>query len=103
MNVNGIDHYNLRASRETLDALRDFYCGIVGLSVGPRPAFRSFGYWLYAGAKDVLHLSQARPDEVRPVGGASTFDHVAFACTDAAAYEVLLRERRGQLSRHALQ
>lgn len=32
-NVTGIDHYNLRASRETLEALRVFYCDIVGLSV----------------------------------------------------------------------
>ncbi|MGD9583021.1 MAG: VOC family protein [Lysobacterales bacterium] len=91
MQVSGICHFNLRAPRELLDALRDFYCDIVGLSVGARPAFSSFGYWLYAGSKDVLHLTEARPGEQRCTGRAATFDHVAFACTDAAAYRVRLQ------------
>lgn len=91
MKVTGINHYNLRAQRETLEALRAFYCDVVGLSVGARPAFRSFGYWLYAGAQAVLHLSEARADEERPVAVSSTFDHVSFSCTDVAGYEARLR------------
>ena len=82
MAVLGLAHYNIRAPRALLDALRDFYCATVGLRVGPRPAFRSHGYWLYAGQADVLHLTQTRDDEVREVGVVPTFDHVAFACDD---------------------
>jgi len=85
--VIGFNHYNLRAPRELLDQLRAFYCDVVGLRQGERPAFRSFGYWLYAGERDVLHLSEAKPGETRAVDVATTFDHAAFTCTDAAAME----------------
>lgn len=57
MSVIGLDHYNLRAPRPLLDTLRDFYIDVVGLRLGARPPFRSHGYWLYAGAQAVLHLS----------------------------------------------
>jgi catechol-2,3-dioxygenase len=91
MQVAGLCHFNLRASRELLDSLRDFYCGIVGLSVGYRPAFSSFGYWLYAGSKDVLHLTEMRPGEQRQPNTSSTFDHVAFSCANSSVYEARLR------------
>jgi catechol-2,3-dioxygenase len=81
MTVTGFNHYNLRADRATLDALRDFYVDVVGLQPGYRPPFRSFGYWLYVGQQAVLHLSEAGPDEQRDVTATNTFDHVAFSCT----------------------
>ena len=87
MPVTGFNHYNLRAPRELLDQLRAFYCDVVGLRQGERPAFRSFGYWLYAGERDVLHLSEAKPGEIRATDVATTFDHAAFTCTDSAAME----------------
>ncbi|KQZ42224.1 VOC family protein [Duganella sp. Root1480D1] len=89
----GFSHYNLRAPRALLDELRDFYCDVVGLTVGHRPPFRSFGYWLYAGEHAVLHLSEAGPDENRPAKPAGTFDHAAFRCTDRDAYERKLSAR----------
>jgi len=89
----GFSHYNLRAPRPLLDELRDFYCDVVGLTVGHRPPFRSFGYWLYAGKQAVLHLSEAGPDEYRPAQSTGTFDHAAFRCTDRTAYESKLAER----------
>lgn len=82
MAVTGFNHYNLRAPRQLLDQLRDFYCNVVGLQQGQRPAFRSFGYWLYIGDHDVLHLSEAPPEEIRATHVATTFDHVAFTCND---------------------
>lgn len=94
MPVTGFNHYNLRASRELLDQLKDFYCDVVGLKEGPRPAFRSFGYWLYAGDQDILHLSEAAPGEVREAHVATTFDHVAFSCTNPVEMEEILVERR---------
>ena len=83
----GIAHYNLRAGRELIDTLRDFYVAAVGLTVGPRPPLNSFGVWLYAGASDVLHLSEMRESEVRRCGSDLTFDHVAFHCTGAPLAE----------------
>lgn len=83
----GFSHYNLRAPRALLDELRDFYRDVVGLHVGPRPPFNSFGYWLYAGPQAVLHLSEARPGEEREGQPSGTFDHAAFRCTGRAAYE----------------
>lgn len=93
MPVLGFSHYNLRAPRALLDELRDFYCDLVGLEVGQRPPFRSFGFWLYAGGHAILHLSEAGPDEVRPALPSGTFDHAAFRCSDRAAYESKLSAR----------
>lgn len=90
MAVTGFNHYNLRAQRDLLDRLRAFYCDVVGLKQGSRPAFRSFGYWLYAGDHDVLHLSEASPDEIRATHVLTTFDHVAFTCTDATDMQAKL-------------
>ncbi|WP_342119836.1 diguanylate cyclase [Pseudoduganella sp. OTU4001] len=97
----GFSHYNLRAPRALLDELRDFYRDVVGLEVGPRPPFRSFGYWLYAGPEAVLHLSEAGPAEVRPAHSAGTFDHAAFRCTGHPSYERELA-RRGIVFRTAV-
>ncbi|BCT67807.1 VOC family protein [Nitrosospira sp. NRS527] len=102
MSTIGFNHYNLRGPRELIDELKDFYCEIVGLAQGQRPSFESFGYWLYAGEQCVLHLSQARPDEVRLMHIATTFDHVAFTCTDRPEMEARLKRhnvefRRGQV------
>jgi catechol-2,3-dioxygenase len=80
-------HYNLRAPRALLDELRDFYCAVVGLRLGERPPFRNFGYWLYAGEQDVLHLSEAVTGENRLDEIATTFDHAAFRCSQRAEFE----------------
>lgn len=93
MPVQGFSHYNLRAPRELLDELRDFYVDVVGLQPGPRPPFASFGYWLYAGGAAVLHLSQAGPTERRERRSPGTFDHAAFACSDRPAFERHLAAR----------
>ena len=74
-------HYNLRAPRDLLDALRSFYTEVVGLEQGERPPFTRFGYWLYAGSQDVLHLTEASPEEIRSVEAVTTFDHASFNCT----------------------
>jgi len=93
MPVLGFSHYNLRAARASLEELRAFYCEVVGLQVGQRPPFRSFGYWLYAGGYPVLHLSEAGPEENRPAQPLGTFDHAAFRCTGQVQYEHELKRR----------
>jgi len=86
----GLNHYNLRAPRGLLEELRDFYCDVVGLQVGERPPFQSFGYWLYTGQEPVLHLVEVRPGEARATHTPTTFDHAAFTCTDFAAMRAVL-------------
>lgn len=93
MPVAEFDHYNLRAARPVLDELKAFYCDVVGLRVGDRPPFRRFGYWLYAGDKPVLHLSEADDSETRSRSAVTTFAHAAFNCTGRADFERRLRER----------
>jgi catechol-2,3-dioxygenase len=80
-------HYNLRAPRELLDELCSFYCQVVGLVVGRRPPFESFGYWLHAGNRDILHLTESAPGEIRSVESATTFDHAAFNCAGRIEFE----------------
>ena len=99
MSTIGFNHYNLRAPRELMNQLKDFYCEIVGLAQGQRPSLESPGYWLYAGDQCVLHLSQARPDEVRLTHIATTFDHVAFTCTDRPEMEERLKQHNVEFRR----
>ena len=94
MPIAALDHYNLRAPRAVLDELRDFYRDVVGLAVGDRPPFRSFGYWLYAGGRPVLHLSATADGEERSSEAVNTFSHAAFNCTGRAEFEERL-ERLG--------
>ncbi|MBL0164012.1 MAG: diguanylate cyclase [Xanthomonadales bacterium] len=91
MPITGLGHYNLRAPRELLESLRAFYCDVIGLSTGKRPPFRSFGYWLYAGDLDILHLTESSPEEVRVTNVSTTFDHVAFAAEGRLEMESRLR------------
>lgn len=93
MTILGLNHYNLRAPPQLLETLRAFYCDVVGLKVGFRPAFKSVGYWLYAGDHAVLHLSTALPEETPVTDAITTFDHVAFSCSDRAAVEQRLKKR----------
>ncbi|MEQ1516010.1 MAG: VOC family protein [Usitatibacteraceae bacterium] len=90
-----LNHYNLRASRQLLGALRTFYCDVVGLTEGARPPFRFFGYWLYAGENPILHLSEAGAEEGRTAGAVNTFDHVAFTCRGRV-------ETEAHLTRHGV-
>ena len=94
MAVNGIDHYNLRAPMPVLERIRDWYRDTIGLRVGERPPFNNRGFWLYAGARPVLHLSEESAGESHPVPGEGTFDHVAFRCDDFEAMRAAL-ERSG--------
>ena len=82
MPVLGFNHYNLRCDRTMMEQLKAFYIDVIGLQLGSRPQLTSFGYWLYAGKKDVLHLSEAKPEEGRQTDMPTTFDHVAFTATD---------------------
>ena len=62
-----------------LDATRDFYVEVLGLTVGPRPPFRIPGYWLYLGDRAVVHLAgTGSGPETLDTG---PIDHIAFEAT----------------------
>ena len=93
MPVRAFDHYNLRAPRALLDELCAFYRDVVGLTLGERPPFRRFGYWLYAGERPVLHLAEADADEVCDAPVSGTFNHASFDCADKPEFERRLAAR----------
>ena len=84
-----LNHYNLRAPRDLMEQIKAFYCNVVGLEQGERPPFNSFGYWLYAGGRPILHLSEALSGDVRGTNP-TTFDHIAFSCVNREEMEALL-------------
>ncbi len=95
MPVTEINHINLRADRDMMHVLRDFYCDIVGLKVGPRVATTSYGFWLYIGDNDVVHIAEYRKGseigkEKPDLNVNGTYDHVSFTCTDMPAMEAHL-------------
>ena len=72
-----INHIQLVAEKDLVLKLRNFYCDVVGLTEGFRPAFERFGFWLYIEDKDVLHLITPKEGDGRSLHK-SSFDHVAF-------------------------
>ncbi|NQW34840.1 MAG: VOC family protein [Methylophilales bacterium] len=84
--IDGINHYNLRSDIDTMESLKKFYIDVVGLTHGFRPPFESQGYWLYAGEKDVLHLSSTKEGDHKVHHVNSTFDHMAFSATDLDSF-----------------
>ena len=89
--VQGIDHVNLSAPAELLERVRHFYVDIIGLHEGPRPTFRSGsrGYWLYAGAEPVMHLT-SRGGGQASAQATGWLDHIAFACVGLPAMRAKL-------------
>ena len=86
MKILEYDHYNLCAPRELLERLRLFYTETVGLTVGYRPRFQKFGYWLYAGDRAVLHLSES--SQVNLMSSDQTsFNHAAFNCSGLQEFQ----------------
>ena len=90
--INGIDHYNLRSDEKMIEILKDFYINIVGLKLGHRPPFKSKGYWLYAGNKDILHLSSSKDNVKNLTNVNSTLDHVSFSAIDKSFFLETLKK-----------
>jgi catechol 2,3-dioxygenase-like lactoylglutathione lyase family enzyme len=104
MAITGLHHFNLRFPESDLQVVQAFYVEVLGLRLGPRPAFRSRGAWLYAGDRPVLHLTQMNSGEIVPPGAPSSLpasarerrsalDHIALGCGDLD----LMRERLERL------
>lgn len=87
-----INHFSIRTT--DLEASRRFYADVLGLTVGPRPAFPFPGLWMYRGdhgdvANAVVHIIGTDRTEEKGLDGylgerdetlhgTGTIDHVAF-------------------------
>ncbi|HWP61835.1 MAG TPA: VOC family protein, partial [Candidatus Paceibacterota bacterium] len=70
--IHGLNHFNIQ-SRD-LRVTEDFYCGLLGFKVGPRPPFQGDGLWLYVDGDPMIHvgLRTGHNTEMGPI------DHVAL-------------------------
>ena len=91
MPVTEINHVNFRSDRETMHKLKDFYCDIIGLTVGKRVASTTYGYWLCIGGNDVVHLAEHKTPAVPELNVNGIYDHVSFTCNDMPAMEAHLK------------
>lgn len=87
MAIVGMNHFTVLAS--DLDATLRFYCDLLGLRSGARPAFDFPGAWLYRGDTAVLHVVAGRPLPQPPAG---VIDHMAFSAEGLAGTVDKLRE-----------
>jgi catechol 2,3-dioxygenase-like lactoylglutathione lyase family enzyme len=107
MSIGSLEHVLVLA--DDIDATRDFYCSVVGLSVGERPPLAFPGYWLYAASDSgsnaaCLHIAERRAYAAHAAGlglrvpsadpGVGPLDHIAFSASD---YDALVErlERHG--------
>ena len=96
MTIEGLNHFNIMASRSLIDEVRDFYVDVIGLRDGWRPDFDFDGHWLYAGGAPILHLmvseeaSEAADNGIRSTTG--HLDHIALTAADLTAVESRLIE-----------
>ncbi len=99
MPAQSLNHYTIIA--RDLERTKDFYCDIVGLTVGDRPPLPFPGYWLYCGGIPTVHLIGYRAEDPviqdGPSYPASTgrLDHIAFNCSG-------LKEMRANLQSHGI-
>ena len=93
MGVGSLEHVLVLA--DDIAATRDFYCRVVGLSVGDRPPLAFPGYWLYAtggSGAACLHIAERRSYSAHAAElglsvperdpGVGPVDHVAFSAGD---------------------
>ena len=88
-----LNHYSIRTTN--LDACERFYCGLLGLVVGPRPPFPFPGLWLYTGdtavwanaAVHIIGIDRNDPEGLKrylgdrdeaSLAGTGAIDHIAF-------------------------
>jgi catechol 2,3-dioxygenase-like lactoylglutathione lyase family enzyme len=93
LSITHLEHFLIQTA--DLAGTRDWYVRVLGLREGPHPDFKFPVVWLYAGERDVLHLTEggARTSENRKrylgqqsvaTRGSGVVDHVAFRCTGLA-------------------
>jgi len=98
MSIGALEHVLVLA--DDIDGTRDFYCQVVGLSVGERPPLAFPGYWLYASDPGVgpgsgpacvhvagrrayaAHAAELGLEVPEQDPGVGPVDHLAFSAAD---------------------
>ncbi len=86
-----LDHINISTPYDLLVEVKEFYCDVLGLTEGDRPAFSRRGFWLYSEGSAVIHLIESSshfPSEKQ-----GYLDHVAFNQTGLADFLQSLEHR----------
>lgn len=95
MGLSHIEHFLVAA--DDIDAARDWYARVLGMTSGPHPDFGFPVHWMYLGDVDVVHIgpSAKAANEMqkkylgrtsRDAGaGTGAIDHIAFRATGLRA------------------
>ena len=91
MGVSHIEHFLVAA--DDIDATRDWYARVLGMTSGPHPDFGFPVHWMYVNGVDVVHIGpsakQAGEIQRQYLGrtsqasaeGTGALDHIAFRAT----------------------
>ena len=94
MPLSHIEHFLVAA--DDIDATRDWYARVLGMTSGPHPDFGFPVHWMYLGDTDVVHIgpsAKAATDAQRAYlgrtsqdsgTGTGAIDHIVFPCHRAA-------------------
>ena len=95
MPLTHIEHFLVAA--DDIDATRDWYARVLGMTSGPHPDFGFPVHWMYIGDVDVVHIGPsakgANENQRKYLGrtsqdrgtGTGAIDHVAFRATGLRA------------------
>ena len=86
--IEAMNHFTVLT--DDIPATEDFYVELMGLTVGPRPAFKFPGLWLYADGRPILHVISGRALPADPAG---VLDHMAFSASDLPGTAEKLKKR----------
>ena len=104
MPLSHIEHFLVAA--DDIDATRDWYARILGMTSGPHPDFGFPVHWMYLGEVDVVHIgpSAKGANEIQRKylgrtsqdagAGTGAIDHIAFRATGLRAMLEHLRAER---------
>ncbi|MBL8343295.1 MAG: VOC family protein [Rubrivivax sp.] len=91
-----LGHVTVRSA--DFDRTEHFYCTLLGLRPGPRPAIALPGRWFYLGDEAVVHVlpseggaGQGSPGIAVDSGHSGPIDHFALNADDRPAFEQRLR------------
>jgi catechol 2,3-dioxygenase-like lactoylglutathione lyase family enzyme len=104
MPLSHIEHFLVAA--DDIDATRDWYARVLGMTSGPHPDFGFPVHWMYLGGVDVVHIgpSARMAGEIQKkylgrtsqgsAQGTGAIDHIAFRATGLRQMLEHLRSQR---------
>jgi catechol 2,3-dioxygenase-like lactoylglutathione lyase family enzyme len=108
MPLSHIEHFLVAA--DDIDATRDWYARVLGMTSGPHPEFGFPVHWMYLGGVDVVHIGpsarMAGEIQKKYLGrtsqaagqGTGAIDHIAFRATGLPSMLAHLRKEKIQFS-----